>query len=319
MKVLKYLVILFILLNSNILQAQRVFSYIINDFSEVNPAGLSTINNYQLNVKGFNSPEMDQFFNGGYVKLIAPINKINSKIGFHTQFFSRGDFSDIKVGLSYAYNYNISESSFLSLGLKASIFSVRDSYYMYKINGVSYEKRDFNSNKFNLDLGLWYQINNFGLGLSYNHINSPEHIAGYEPVFFYYTSLIQDVIFPPNPYSYEPEFNIMFNHEMNIVKNFSMNNSLIMYDLINMNELTDVNINNIFEINNTFMFGSAWEILKNEGSRIRFYNILGFNLENKYKIYLSLFSREFVSDKNRFIDTSKKVKHDFECSFVINI
>lgn len=311
MKKFRYIIFVVLFLCTGNLSGQKVFSYIINDFAEINPAGISMIDSYQINIKGFNSPMHDQFFSGGYLKLIAPIEKINSRVGFHTQFYNQNDFSDFKYGLSYSYTCNLSEQSFLAFGLKASIYHNKDKYYKYVINGMNYIETNFNSNKLNIDAGLWFQNNNLGIGLSYNHINSPEHKAGVE----------QNSWYPeiPNPYLYEPELNLMVNHKIKFIDNLSMVNSMVMYDLTNTNNFTEIVVNNILNLNNTFLFGSAWEILSNSEYRIRFFNVLGFNLQDRYKIFLSHSLYEYESNEYIFINTSKKFRPNFECSFLINI
>jgi hypothetical protein len=317
MKIIKSLVIILLLLSTNKLIGQKVFTYIVNDFSEINPAALSNTETYQLNIKGFNSPDYNYSFNGGYLKLIVPVKKINSCFGFHTQFYTKKDFSDVKYGLSYSYKHNFTESSFLSFGVKGSLFTMKDKYYKYIINGIRYGETDFESNKFNMDAGIWFQNNNLGIGLSYNHINSPEHLAGLASEYQYTEEL--DLQYP-NPYLYESEFNIMVNHNVGITEFFTMTNSLVMYDVINLNELMMLNINNIFELNNTFIFGSAWEVLQNNETQITFNSIIGFNLNNRYRIYLSYRIRENKSNDYAFNNISlKKVQPNLECSFIINL
>jgi len=308
MKTIKYIVLIILLLNSNLAKCQKVFSAIINDYTEYNPAGLSTIDKYQINLKTNNFIFDNYSFNGGYLNAAIPFKKINSHIGVNAQFKIYDDLKDFKYGLSYSYSYKPSEKSYLAIGARASIYSFQDNYYMYIINNEYYIEKTFKSNKLNIDAGIWFQNNNLGIGVSYNHINSPEHKpkVKIDPKY-------------PNPYLYQPEFNAIVNHKMNISENLIMENSLYLFDVTNMSELTEINFNNIFILNKTFLFGSAWEYLKNDYSRLRFFNVLGFNLNDKYKIFLAHSLKEFFSKEDYFVNTSKRVRSDLECSFIINI
>lgn len=312
-KIFKYIILLIIFFAPISIKAQGVLSYIYNDFAEVNPAGISTVNSYQLNIKGFNQLQIDQYtYNGGYLKFIAPIEKFNSGLGFHLQYFESGnsdELKDTKFGLSYSYKHYLSETSYLSVGIKGSLYTLKYKYYKYIINYQAYGETDFYSYKFNLDAGLWIQNNKLGIGLSFNNINSPEHITG--QVYDYRK---------PNPFLYEKELNIMVNHNLSLTDIFSMNNSMIMYDAINMNELTEICVNNIFNVNKTFIFGTAWELLMNEHYRVRLFNIIGINLKDKYRLYLSYFMNEYESiNYFEYLNIWDRKRQDFECSFVINL
>jgi len=313
MKFPKYILLSGLLLVSTFSMGQKLLSHVINDFTEINPAAISTVKTFQINLKGFNYPELDRFYNGGYLKFIAPVSKINSTIGFHAQFFGIDDFmdfSDFKYGLSYSYSYNISEKAYLAIGAKASVYSYRAKFYEFSINYINYNEIDYKSDQLNIDAGIWYQSKNLGIGLSYNHINTPEHKIGIEN---------SPYSFNPNPYLYEPEFNLMLDHILNFTEIFSMNNSMLMYDVTGINDLLELNINNILFINNTFFFGTSWRILSNDAAFISNYQVFGFNLKNVYGLYFSLKTYDNGDDKKYFIDTSNKFHSYFECSLVINL
>ncbi|MBI9053517.1 MAG: type IX secretion system membrane protein PorP/SprF [Bacteroidales bacterium] len=303
MKILKYLILILFLTTSSLSKSQELYSYLLNDFAENNPAGLSTINNYQLTLKayGYN-------FEDGFIRAIVPIRKIQSRIGLSAEYYGYYDneLNDVKYNLSYSYSYLFSEKSYLAIGVKASLYRLRKAYSIlisnYLIEG------DFKSDKFNFDVGIWFQNNNLGIGLSYNHINSPEHIGRY-----YYHSYKA-----VNIYKYEPEFNLMINHELKISDRLKMKNNLFLYDIMYLHERQEISINNIFSLNNTFSFGVTWDYFNYLKKELNLGFVMGFNLKDRYNIMFIDRFYEFESNKS-FRNPTKRIHPGFECLFTVNI
>jgi hypothetical protein len=307
MKYIKISIICLLISYSDLAIGQKVFQFLINDFSDYNPAHLSTSDNFQLNLKAYNSFLPENYFSGAYMKGSAPIKKTNSTLGFDFQYFEAGDLKDIKAGLAYSYQLKLTEQSTLAIGLKASLYSIQDKYYTLYINGTPYLEKEFKSNKLNLDAGLWLQKGLSGIGISFNHINSPVHHAG-----------IQYESKENNPYAYYTEINLMADNKLLLTDRLNLNNSLFIYDIGKIDLKREMAMNNIFEVNKTFIFGTVWSFLNQEETIISLHSIVGFNLNNRYKILIAYKQNEIVLNKQRINQYEKRIRSDFEGTFLIN-
>lgn len=319
MRIIRIILVFTVLLFFQRSFSQKTYSVLINDPANLNPAGISTVNSFQVHFKTFDL-EFDKYYRfEGYLNTVLPINAINSHIGADMQFYQENDFVDSKIGLSYSYKKSFSKDSYLALGTKISVFSVRESLEHEIYNSAGYavieiEEEKLKSDILNIDIGFWFQGYNLGVGLIYNHLNNPllEISSDYnnENKLIYY-------------YDYDPEINAMIDYRFYFLGHFEMYNSVFAYDLKNIVDPTDkvieLNMNNIFELNKTFMFGTAWEYLKIYNEEIRLFSMLGFNLNDKYKVMVVFPMKYFRLEDGINYKSSKRYRSEFECSIYVNL
>ena len=184
MKIIFQLFLILFFLHPLIVQSQEKNTYVINDLPAYNPAGISTIDTYRLHVKTYNNSFFNDYFSGS-INIITPIKKINSHISIYAEFYNYDNyynydnFSDNKIDISYSYSFHFSETSKLAIAARFSKYTVKEKIRCAFFDNYDDEyqssTKDVKSDIFNLDLGIWFQNNNLGIGIMYDHVNNPKH------------------------------------------------------------------------------------------------------------------------------------------------
>jgi len=108
----------------------------------------------------------------------APFIDQRNALGFIFQRETFGPQAVNLVNITYAYNFQVGEGSFLSLGVQAGLFNTVTDWSM--VDFVRHDHDPFyggnyrwTTNRFDVGLGVYYQARNFFIGLSARHLTAP--------------------------------------------------------------------------------------------------------------------------------------------------
>jgi len=108
----------------------------------------------------------------------APFIDQRNALGFIFQRETFGPQAVNLVNITYAYNFRVGQSSFLSLGVQAGLFNTVTDWAMVEF--VRHEQDPFYgrderwvSNRVDMGLGAYFQARNFYIGISGRHLTAP--------------------------------------------------------------------------------------------------------------------------------------------------
>ena len=243
---------------SSPIRAQYIYNFSSHNFLQYNPAyaGQDTNHTFFLGSELHTEllkPKEERFTGYPYTvqfSYAGNFKKFKSGLGAIGSIHGVGVSTKYDVGIMYNFNFLINENSNLRAGLKLK----NRTLYVDLSNVFYWDMSYINSppsqtvHEFNMDFGVWYSLNKFNFGFSYqNFIDSKSSHANSSPISF--------------QTMYDKTMNTIFSYEFVIAGPLQTKPSVILESTLNRRRnYSNFLLANSFILDNVFIFGLGYMI-----------------------------------------------------------